>query len=38
MTIERDLKIWAERKKKLGKTSGTVEGFSCLKAEKFKTR
>jgi hypothetical protein len=34
---ERDLKIWIEREKKLGETSETVEGFSFLKAEKFKT-
>jgi len=37
MITERDLKIWIERKKKLGETSETVEGFSFLKAEKFKT-
>jgi hypothetical protein len=34
---ERDLKIWIERKKKLGETSEMVEGFSFRKAEKFKT-
>jgi hypothetical protein len=37
MITEWDLKIWTERKKKLGETSGTVEGFSFLKAEKFET-
>jgi hypothetical protein len=34
---EMDLKIWIEMKKKLGETSETVERFSFLKGEKFKT-
>jgi hypothetical protein len=37
MITERDLKMWIERKKNLGETSETVEGFSFLKDEKFKT-
>jgi hypothetical protein len=37
MITERDLKILTERKKKLGETLQSVEGFYFLKPEKFKT-